>query len=599
MFLSSSRPSRNCSFSSIFGGIGILVCAGLLGYLGGGSMAIGQQPGTASPPVASGSEPADKPNTTEEGGLEDFDKAMDLKIESKEDIEQLSKVIELLESSLKKGLNADDQQIARQLLASTALERAKLQIQELVKSRINEGMARRVQKRILEDLKLATENDPNLGEAYLLTAKLSASTEPETARKALDQAIANLGRDREKRAEAYAIRALLQENFDDKIADLRQAMRDFPESVEVQRTLFAFLLDKSRYQEVYEVGTELLAANAKNPIALQATVSALLEMDRNEEALKLLNDRIEENPDDFGLLALRGNVLLSEDRLDDAIADGSRLIELQGTQLEGYFLRAKAYLQRSARAKEGAESADLRLARRDIDAALDLKPNSVEGIRLRAAVASQQKRYDEAIQDTVLLAKNSPQESFWLEQLATLYQLDDRPSLAVKVADQLIALDSANWRAYRIRGDAHLSVGDQGSAITDYKQALRVLKDDREERSGLLNNLAWLLATSTEDSLRDGAESITLGREACELTEYKEAHILSTLAAGYAESGDFAEAIKWSLKAVELGGHEGHEQLEQLKNELNSYQQGKPWREKQEVKEKKPPAIKPQDAIET
>jgi hypothetical protein len=83
------------------------------------------------------------------------------------------------------------------------------------------------------------------------------------------------------------------------------------------------------------------------------------------------------------------------------------------------------------------------------------------------------------------------------------------------------------------------------------------------------------------------------------LTEYKEAHILSTLAAGYAESGDFAEAIKWSTKAVELGGHEGHEQLEQLKNELDSYQQGKPWREKQEVKEKKPPAIKPQDAIET
>ncbi|MFN9911894.1 MAG: tetratricopeptide repeat protein, partial [Pirellulaceae bacterium] len=110
-----------------------------------------------------------------------------------------------------------------------------------------------------------------------------------------DQAIANLGRDREKRAEAYAIRALLQENFEDKIADLRQAMRDFPESIEVQRTLFAFLLDKSRYQEVYEVGKELLAANAKNPIALQATVSALLEMNRNEEALKLLNDRIEEN----------------------------------------------------------------------------------------------------------------------------------------------------------------------------------------------------------------------------------------------------------------------------------------------------------------
>ena len=72
-------------------------------------------------------------------------------------------------------------------------------------------------------------------------------------------------------------------------------------------------------------------------------------------------------------------------------------------------------------------------------------------------------------------------------------------------------------------------------------------------------------------------KAIALATKACELTKYKEAHIVSTLAAGYAEKGDFKTAIKWSLKAVDLG--EG-ETKENLKKELKSYQAGKPWRER-------------------
>ncbi len=133
------------------------------------------------------------------------------------------------------------------------------------------------------------------------------------------------------------------------------------------------------------------------------------------------------------------------------------------------------------------------MARRDIDAALDIRPNSVEGIRLRAAIASQQKKYDEAIQDTTILAKNFPDDEEWLEHLASLYQLDNRPSLAVKVADQLLTKDDKNWRAFRIRGDAKLSIGDQQAAVDDYKKALKYMKEDTEERSSLLNNLAGCL----------------------------------------------------------------------------------------------------------
>lgn len=100
----------------------------------------------------------------------------------------------------------------------------------------------------------------------------------------------------------------------------------------------------------------------------------------------------------------------------------------------------------------------------------------------------------------------------------------------------------------------------------------------------MLNNLAWLLATSPEDNLRNAKRAIELATKACELTEYKRAHILSTLAAGYAESGDFDAAIKWSKKALEVGKNDG--QIgEQLEEELKSYQARKPWREKHSLEE--------------
>ena len=94
--------------------------------------------------------------------------------------------------------------------------------------------------------------------------------------------------------------------------------------------------------------------------------------------------------------------------------------------------------------------------------------------------------------------------------------------------------------------------------------------------SGILNNFAWVLATSTVDKLRNGQRALELATEACRLTDYKQAHILSTLAAAYAETGDFESAKKWSEKAVEIGDEEHREAL---RKELESYRAGKPWRE--------------------
>jgi DNA phosphorothioation-dependent restriction protein DptG len=76
------------------------------------------------------------------------------------------------------------------------------------------------------------------------------------------------------------------------------------------------------------------------------------------------------------------------------------------------------------------------------------------------------------------------------------------------------------------------------------------------------------------------------------VTKYEAPHILSTLAAGYAEAGDWETAIKWSSKAVELSEKADktvEDVSEQLKKELESYKAKKPWREKQNTEENKKP----------
>ncbi|MCD4727262.1 MAG: tetratricopeptide repeat protein, partial [Pirellulales bacterium] len=127
-------------------------------------------------------------------------------------------------------------------------------------------------------------------------------------------------------------------------------------------------------------------------------------------------------------------------------------------------------------------------------------------------------------------------------------------------------------QALRGRGDAYLKLGKHAEANEDYEKSRELEPKD----AGILNSLAWVLATSPGAKLRDGKRAIRMATDACEATDYKLAHILSTLAAAYAETGDFDSAVKWSTKAVEL---DDNEHGDAIKKELDSYKAKKPWRE--------------------
>lgn len=99
--------------------------------------------------------------------------------------------------------------------------------------------------------------------------------------------------------------------------------------------------------------------------------------------------------------------------------------------------------------------------------------------------------------------------------------------------------------------------GHPKEAVGEYKVALS-LKPDWES---VLNNLAWLLATCPEASVRDGQEAVRLAEHACTLTGRTNIWFLHTLAAAYAEAGAFTNAVAIATEAQRLAPATGQPDL--------------------------------------
>src|SRR5208283_4638253 len=81
-----------------------------------------------------------------------------------------------------------------------------------------------------------------------------------------------------------------------------------------------------------------------------------------------------------------------------------------------------------------------------------------------------------------------------------------------------------------------------------------------------LNDTAWLLATSRDAALRNGPEAVALAEHAVQVTRGREPAVMGTLAAAYAEAGEFDKAVFVEHKAAELASQRGDARLAQTLN---------------------------------
>jgi Flp pilus assembly protein TadD len=118
--------------------------------------------------------------------------------------------------------------------------------------------------------------------------------------------------------------------------------------------------------------------------------------------------------------------------------------------------------------------------------------------------------------------------------------------------------------------------GKIAEAVRHWREVVRL----QPTNIGAVNRLAWASATAPEASVRNGAEAVTLARWAVMLSHGREPNILRTLAAAYAENGQFPQAVQTAHQALDLAAQRKQQPLAQsLKTQLSCYESGRPFRD--------------------
>ena len=168
----------------------------------------------------------------------------------------------------------------------------------------------------------------------------------------------------------------------------------------------------------------------------------------------------------------------------------------------------------------------------------------------------------------------SPNHAEAQYNLASALLRKGRTDEAIAHYQKTLELQPGNADAHANLGSALLEKGRVQDAIGQYREALALAPENITAQS----NLAWLLATSSDPSLRSGSEAVLLAETASRLSGGNRPLILRILAAAYAETGRFADAIETAQEALRLAGAGDNTILANaLRKEIALYQSGLPY----------------------
>src|SRR5438477_10169531 len=235
-----------------------------------------------------------------------------------------------------------------------------------------------------------------------------------------------------------------------------------------------------------------------------------------------------------------GYLCVNRGELDKAISHFETALRIRSSRPDTHYNVGSAFVQMNlanALARKGQSDE----AMVHYDEAIKLEPNYADAYYNRGDVLFAKGRIDEAIAD-------------W---------------------EKTLQIQPTDADAHTGLGNALLQKGSLREAITHYEKALEIAPQD----VNACNNMAWVLATSSDASLRNGARAVSLAQQAVELSGGKEPNFLRTLAAAYAEDQRFSEAISVAKQGYAIAGAQSNWALaDKIRADIALYRHRTPLR---------------------
>ncbi|MDO4569737.1 MAG: beta-propeller fold lactonase family protein [Planctomycetia bacterium] len=394
---------------------------------------------------------------------------------------------------------------------------------------------------------------------------------------------------------------LCENNIESAIQSIEKIQTFNPEAFQNLRTIYIQLLakmgDDSRFCEEIE---KQIAEAEKDPTQKKVLFELrrlkmlrLIEQQKFEGALEVVQQLREDIPENNELAQMEFMLLGMLGRRDEALERINALIEREPISSQLYLSRAKLFY----------DDKNVEKALEDLEKCAVFDPSNMEAYLLKWDILQKEGRVDEAIKDAEKLASENPDDFEFNFGLVLIFVSAERYGVAVEhlekmnekwdfasVFDEKADANSQTQdtqtaddnrararRFYLVASDCYLNIGNRREAKDCYEKLLRLAPDYHLA----LNNLAWIMSTAPEDDLRS-KDAVEFATKACEL--HPDPGYFSTLAAAYAEAGDFEKALEIIQKAIDLAKEKKQDEMvEALLNEKSFYDARKPFREPAEA----------------
>jgi arylsulfatase A-like enzyme/lipopolysaccharide biosynthesis regulator YciM len=191
-----------------------------------------------------------------------------------------------------------------------------------------------------------------------------------------------------------------------------------------------------------------------------------------------------------------------------------------------------------------------------------------------ARIAVSQEDYPNAIMHLTKAIEVYPKNNEYYNNLGTIYVKQQNHHQAEIYFKKSLTIDPDNTIALNHLGSIMIRQGRVKEAVENLIRSLEIKAD----QINILNDVAWIKATSRDEALRDPDEALRLAERMAELVGYEIPNVLDTLAAAYAAVGKYKEAVATAIKGIKLAVLAGeNEMAENLRHKLAIYKKNQPY----------------------